>query len=358
MVAGIVQAQLELGHQVTVGVDEHSPAGMTMLCEGLEQELRSNLNVLVMPSGSAAASLSRTVDVAHIHGVWCPLVRKTIDWAHRQGIKYVLAPHGALGEWAMSQKSWKKRIALEMYYRRRIEGASLLHLNNTQEASELKLLRVHAPTAVVPHGLSSSELARSISDDIFRKAHMQDSPSPYLLFLGRLARQKAPDLLVRAFGLIANEFPELQLVVAGPDDGEREKTTAEIARLAPTVRERVLLVGPLFGDEKLSALAGATLTCVPSRAESFGIVLIEALGRGCPVVYSDRCYFPAIAAAGAGLEFSFSEEGLKNSLRMALNDPTWRAQAAKAGRCLVADQFVWSAVAKRLDSLYETYCLD
>src|SRR5690606_23145748 len=115
-----------------------------------------------------------------------------------------------------------------------------------------------------------------------------------ILFLSRLTEQKDPLLLLRAFARLARSDPQPRLVIAGPDDGLGPDLQQALRSLPSSVADRVAVVGPLFGEEKWRALQSCSVFCLPSRYESFGLVLIEAMARGCPVVYTAECGFPEI----------------------------------------------------------------
>src|SRR6202034_2683125 len=68
----------------------------------------------------------RQFDILHLHGVWDPLTYAMGSLAARVRKPFVLTPHGMLDPWAMTQKGWKKRIALVLGYRRMLNEAAFL----------------------------------------------------------------------------------------------------------------------------------------------------------------------------------------------------------------------------------------
>lgn len=352
VVLGLIEAQLDRGHSVRLIVETEHAQQATI--QGQLGKLSRNpaLEVVGAKTQKDIAEALSGSDVLHLHGVWCSLVRKAAGAARSLSIPYVQAPHGALSPFAMSQKRWKKRIALEALIRRSINRAAFIHANNLQEAQDLESLGLRAPIEVIPHGLSTDELTADVSPHLFRERYLRGSTRPFVLFLGRLAYQKAPELLVRAFPLFAEALAEVDLVIAGPDYGQRSATDLEIAQLSRELQGRIHLVGPLYGEDKLSAMTGASLFCAPSRFESFGVVLIEALARGCPVIYSDQCFFPLIAREGAGIEFQLGVDDLAKAIITAWTTEGWRDKAALNGRRLVAARYSWASIATDLDRQY------
>jgi glycosyltransferase involved in cell wall biosynthesis len=166
-----------------------------------------------------------------------------------------------------------------------------------------------------------------------------------------LTEAKDPLLLLDAFELVAAENPDVVLTIAGPDDSLGARVRARIAQLPPAVRGRVEVPGPIYGDRKREVLASAWVLCLPSRYESFGAVLIEALAQGTPVVCSVECGFPEIARAGAGESVVRDPETLARALSGYLD--LERSQAAGArGRELVLSRYLWATQVERYTELY------
>jgi glycogen(starch) synthase len=173
-------------------------------------------------------------------------------------------------------------------------------------------------------------------------------PRPYILGLGRLTRKKGFDLLIEALARVGPAAAGFDLLIAG--DGE------EAGRLAAQVRqlglaERVRFLGRVGADEVVRLLNGCAFLAVPSRSEPFGIVALEGLAAGKPVL--------ATRVGGMG-EFlgRLSDRGrmitlvepaterLAAGLRAQLTRPL--GTEALRGRELAAE-FAWDQVAGRYE---------
>jgi colanic acid/amylovoran biosynthesis glycosyltransferase len=128
--------------------------------------------------------------------------------------------------------------------------------------------------AVVHNGVSADELAAP------RRPAEGEEP-PYVLCLAHYAPWKGLDVLVRAFARVAALHPGVRLVVAG-DGAGRAETAALAASLG--VAGRVALLDEQPRARVAELLNGCALFVLPSRAESFGIALVEAMACGRPVV--------------------------------------------------------------------------
>ncbi len=131
----------------------------------------------------------------------------------------------------------------------------------------------------------------------------------FLLFLGRIDRKKGCDLLIQAFLKAAALDPDLDLVMAGPDE-LNWRDDLEAAVSAAALSSRVHWTGMLTGEEKWGAFLCSEVFILPSHQENFGIAVTEALACARPVLLSDKVNIaPDIAAAGAGLIDSDTEAG-------------------------------------------------
>ncbi|RWX76938.1 glycosyltransferase [Neorhizobium lilium] len=145
----------------------------------------------------------------------------------------------------------------------------------------------------------------------------------FLLFLSRIHPKKGCDLLVEAFAEIANEQPDLDLVIAGPDQaGLRAglESRAEKAGIAA----RIHWPGMLLGDAKWGAFRRAEAFVLPSHQENFGIVVAEAMACGTPVIITDKVnIWREVETSGGGIVRSDTLDGVREALRLwiALSGP-------------------------------------
>ncbi len=144
----------------------------------------------------------------------------------------------------------------------------------------------------------------------------------FLLFLGRIHEKKGCDLLVEAFGKIASSCPDIDLVIAGPDQsGLKSKLIVKAAKAG--IADRIHWPGMLAGDAKWGAFRAAEAFILPSHQENFGIVVAEAMACGTPVLLTDKVnIWREAKASGGGLVGPDTPEGIENLLRCWLSSPT------------------------------------
>lgn len=304
----------------------------------------------------ASSALARLVsnggvDVLHTHGMWEPMMPACAAVARRHGIPYVVTPHGMLDPYTLSVKRTKKRIALASTHRAFLRRAAFVHMLNADEASLAQPVLHGTATRVIPNGIFIEELDRTPPVGTFRASRPPLDDRPYILFLSRLAHKKGLDYLADAFALLHSMMPEVDLVVAGPDDGQQADFERRIRDAG--ISERVHVVGPLYGADKLAALRDAAVFCLPSRQEGFSIAITEALAMGVPVVITRACHYPEVTEVGAGIETDLDARGVADALHRVLSDPASAERMGQAGARLVRERFTWPSVARRTLECYE-----
>jgi phosphatidylinositol alpha-mannosyltransferase len=172
-----------------------------------------------------------------------------------------------------------------------------------------------------------------------------------LLFLGRIDEpRKGLQVLLEALPAIAERHPQVRLLVAGPGDVDEFRDA-----LAPEVAARVAFLGLVSEEVKARAFVSADLYVAPNTGgESFGIVLLEAMASGTPVLASDIEAFRRVVDDGrAGATFVNEDPADLARVAVALLDDA--AERARLGRegLLRARQFDWETVAQRVVEVYD-----
>jgi hypothetical protein len=191
--------------------------------------------------------------------------------------------------------------------------------------------------AVIPNGVEGSSFSVTSA-----KQHR-------LLYLGRLEiAQKGLDLLLEAYASVADRVGA-PLVIAG-DGPDRRAIEELINRLG--IHDRVELLGRVTGQAKLDLLASSQLLCIPSRYESFGMVAVEALACGTPVLAFEIPCLREVVPEGAGRLIAPGDVGAYAAALVALAaDPDGCREMARRGRSF-ARRFDWDAIAAEQEDVY------
>ena len=181
-----------------------------------------------------------------------------------------------------------------------------------------------------------------------------------VLFVGRLVAVKGVDTLISALPDVLAGRPDATLTVVG--GGPERDRLAELARRLD-VASCVTFVGPVPHAELAKYYRRAALLVLPSREEGFGLVLIEALGCGCPVVASDLPAIRGVLGEGkTGRLFCAGDaEDLTRAVCGMLGDPVGGGDMARQGRSDAIARYDWQVIAQHYAALLATdgrYCGD
>jgi len=170
-------------------------------------------------------------------------------------------------------------------------------------------------------------------------------------FLGRMDEsRKGLDILLRAFELLAAQRPALRLLVAGPGDLDDVRS-----RVPETFRDRLILLGQVSQEDKARFYHSVDVFCAPNTGgESFGVVLIEAMAAGAPIVASDLDAFQFVLRGGrAGELFPAGDPAaLAAAASRLLDDPALRVRLSAAATDAVR-AYDWPMVARDVVKVYE-----
>jgi len=268
----------------------------------------------------------------HIHEPFSP---STSLWALLEARAPVVATFHSSAE-----RSWLFDAAAPVL--RRLARRISVRIAVSQAARTFAQRRIHGSFDVIANGI-----------DVDRFAHAEPAalqPGPTLLFVGRLEERKGFPVAVEAFRRLGIERPDLRMVVAG--DG---KERSAVMSLPPDLRARILLLGSVSNERLPGYHAAADVYLGPALGgESFGIVLVEAMAAGLPVVASRiRGYDEVVRDGVDGLLVPPGDPGaLAAATARILDDPMLSERLSLAGRDRAAG-FEWGIVASAIRERYE-----
>lgn len=318
---------------------------------GTGGSLRVPFNGAVAPIGPGALSAARTrrylaeirPDVIHVHEPLVPSVGLT---AARTGIAPVVATFHA---WSSDVRAYRMVRPLG---RRVLAGlAASLAVSDAAAGYHAAALGVAIDRfEVVPNGVEVARFAQVPEHVPGIAAEGRDGPET-LLFVGRLEPRKGLATLIAAFTRLRAERPGVRLVVVGEGP---ERARCEQLLTGPS-RDDVRFLGRVDDDALVAAYAEADLFVSPAiGGESFGIVLLEAMAAGRPVVASDLPGYRSVVTPDRDgvLVPQGDADALASAIGTLLDDPDRRSAMVASGR-VTAAAHDWPVVAERLRAVYE-----
>ncbi len=216
----------------------------------------------------------------------------------------------------------------------------------SRPARELVTIYFPGDVRIVPNAVDVASLSRLRREAALARARMRREGRGTLLFVGRLEPRKGADVALRAFLLLEREFPGLGLAVVGSGPMLRG-----LRVLAKKAGDRVAFLGRLGGEEYLRVLGKSLALLAPARGrESFGVVLLEAMAAGVPVVASDIPGYREAAGGAALLVPPGDPLALASGLASVIEGEGLEELAEK-GKAR-AEQFDWEVVAPMYLEVY------
>jgi glycosyltransferase involved in cell wall biosynthesis len=298
----------------------------------------------------------READVVHIHALYLFHDWAAARWCWRYRKPYIVAPHGALDPFIYRRHRWRKFVVETAFQNEVSRRAAGLHYTT---AEEWRLARAHARNSrgsIVSLGVDLDGLERLPSRSALRSRYPAIGDRKAILFLGRLSYKKGVDIVIKAFSEIAHRRNDIFLILAGPDEGIRERAATLIARCG--VAERCLFTGMVTGEDKRVVLGGSDIFVLASKSENFGISVVEAAASGIPVVISDRVnIWREFHDAKAGLAAPPTVADFARQLKLLLDNPAAAADIGRRGAA-VARRFSWELLAPQYAQMYATAARD
>jgi glycosyltransferase involved in cell wall biosynthesis len=207
---------------------------------------------------------------------------------------------------------------------------------------------------LVPPAVDAAAFAGARDDAFLARFGLDGRQQQIVLFVGRVSRDKGIDLLIAAAQTVVRATPEARFLIVGPDWGDRAEFEREVA--AAGLREVFVFTEALSDADLRLAYRSADLMAFPSRYEAFGIVMIEAMAAGLPVVATNASAIPCVVDHGeTGLLFAAEDaRDLAAHLVTLLRDPVLRARMGRTAAQHVAAQYSPAQQIHRLEAIYQS----
>ena len=348
-VTQLAQELGKLGHEVQV-LAPHSPSREI---PDIEQFIPLGRSV-PLPSGGSIARVSLSwwllpkvrellrrecFDIIHLHEPMAPILPLCVlEFSKSVNIGTFHASYSHQRLYTFTHpiiKRWHRRL----HGRIAVSPAALRYVNKAFPADY----------KIIPNGIDVD--------------HFANHPNPWpqfqdgktnILFVGRLEKRKGLKYLLEAFSKLKWELPDTRLIVVGPGQPDRDSYGILGAR---SLRD-VEFVGKVSYDDLARYYATAHIYCSPATgAESFGIVLLEAMASSKPIVASEiEGYKGILTHDQEGLLFPPKDaEALYEALALLIRNPDMARRLGATGRQTV-DKYRWSMVASQVAEYYKT-CL-
>ena len=226
-------------------------------------------------------------DIVYLHEIWRPENAQLARIARRFNKPYLVPIYGMLSEWAMGEKRFKKRAYYALAGRHFLEGARFLQCVNEQEQNQASCTVPKGKWVIMPYLIDTSVYGSRYEHDSSDEFLKQRNHEKMFLFLSRFHPKKGIELLIDATLILKQRGHRFKVLLCGagePRYVEKLRIQVEHSELDGNIT----FIGPQFGLEKIALYDTADALVLPTRSENFGIVLIEAMGCGLPVITTNK----------------------------------------------------------------------
>ena len=300
-------------------------------CEIIHKKKKNYLNK------SLLIKIIKNSDIIHIFGGWTPFYIRINFLALKFKKKIIIHPLGFYESYSLGQKSIKKFIALKFYQINFLKKADYIHCASLNEMNSIKNLNENLKTVVLPFGVNNNFINKKINYKIKKRA----------LFFSRFNKKKGLNILIKAWDEVNNKDWTLDIV----GTGNEPKYLNLVHKKNIT---SINFLKPIFSKTKKKKLFNNyDFMVLPTINENFGIVILEALARGLPVLTTTGTPWIMIERQNAGWIINYSLHELKLSLHQIFHLAKKDFKIKKKNSIKVAKTFESKKIFKSYLTIYK-----
>lgn len=284
----------------------------------------------------------KQADLIHIHGIWDFFHVVLVLWCLITRKAYVLQPRGMLEPWSLEQNKIPKLIIfhlIEKYIARNSQG---IICTSNLEKENIEALKFDAPTFILENGAYLP---------LFDKHPLQERNQTMkrFLFLSRIHEKKGIEDLINAFVEFKVVCANAKLTIAG--NGE-DKYVKYIKDKIKPYNDFIDYIGPVTDAEKVKIYAEHSFFVLPTFSENFGIVILEALTCGLPILTTFESSWVNLEVDNLGFLIKPNKSsiylGLKRMSELSVSEYEELSTSAK----IYSGTYDWSKIAKKAYLIY------
>jgi len=295
-------------HNIALMTDIYNPSiggPYTIIKETQKALLKRNFNVKIISISTLKNKKLETIlkkyDICHFYGGWTYFHIKSFLVASKLKKKIIIHPLGYFEPWSLSQKKFKKKIAWRLYQEKILLKSNLIHCASSMERNNLLKLNKNFKTKIISY---------AISDNFIKKKQKKKTLKKKAIFFSRIHKKKGLENLIRAWNTINDK--NWSLDIFGPVDDESYLNKLILMNQSSKIN---FFKAVYKNSEKIRLFEKYDLFILPTSSENFGMVILESLARGLPVLTTHSAPWNAIKVNNAGWIIPNNYSKLINILR-------------------------------------------
>jgi glycosyltransferase involved in cell wall biosynthesis len=336
--------------KIAIIVDKFSPAigGPYFILKQTINSLKKIINIklifndtLKSKKNLKLSGIIKNFDLIHLYGGWTYFHIKVALLAFKLKKKVIIHPLGYYEPWSLNQKKIKKKIAWNLYQKKILLKSDLIHCASRNEQKNLLKLNNGFKTFVLPYGIENSFIKK-----YKKKLKIKKSA----LFLSRIHKKKGIENLINAWIQI-NTKEKWTLDIMGPCNDENY-----LLKLKNIVRnnKNINFLKPMYSNKKKKILFNQyDFLVLPTFNENFGMVILESLARGLPVLTNCNTPWNNIENYNAGWFIGSNYEQLLSCLRKIFKSKINIFNEKSFNAIKLASNYSWNKLADDYVRMYK-----
>lgn len=289
-------------------------------------------------------------DVIHIQSVFSLSTPWALLLSKFNKKPVLFSPRGSLGVWGLNNGSKIKSIWLKLFIEP-FSNSIVWHSTSFEEKKDILKLFPYSQVELIPNGIHIADYDLDSAPQDFYKKYLPKNMAyeKIVISMGRLQKVKGFDILIKSFLNVLSIYPNAKLLIAGPDEGERNNLLNLIELLE--LNDSVFLIGNVDGNEKLLFLNAADVFALPSHSENFGNVYLESLASGTPIVASQNTPWEIVEDYTCGRWVPNDVENTSKSIIEILSKEKVKMRANSKK---LANNYDWSSIGLTFKNLFKS----
>ena len=292
----------------------------------------------------------RLFDVVHIHALFSFSSVAAGAIASLRRVPYVVRPYGTLMAYGVKQRRPRlKRVSLLLIEGPILRNATFVHFTSRAELDEARSIGIPFNAVVIPLGVEAAPLGEAGPNDAWPKSDRKK-----VLYLSRIDPKKNIEGLLRAFAIVKEAYPDVDLLIAGSGSTKYvlglKKLAAELG-----IEDSLEWLGHVEGARKAEAFGRGQIFALPSFSENFGVAVVEAMLSGLPCILGQGVAIAKdVSQAGAGFSVAPHPPAIAAAILRMLHEEDCRRRMGERAKSYAEREYSTARMTQRLMALYKS----
>lgn len=302
----------------------------------------------------AIRKIKKDIELIHFHIPWRPVKLIILYFIIKWEIPYIVTAHNCYSPFFLKQGRFLKFLASILYELRYLNSAKAVHALCREEITDLREYGVKSDIFYLPNGIELCNLPNKLKTVYWNNLPQVKNKIKFG-FIGRIAREKNLEELIKSIGLLDNSIKEKIVVII---IGTGEKSYIDNLQkliIDSGLQENFIFAGPIYGEEKYNALSSLDVYIHPSKGEVVSMAVKEAMACCKPCVITRTSYISYFQYNDSFIMVEPYADDIKRGIITIIENSSKWSQMGQNGKSLIEKEFNWKIIAKEMLKYYSKY---